>query len=115
MFSHYSLQFLVIYKGVSGSTGSSPYRLRSGAVQSSGTDVSTAIVGFAYPDPGLLTSTPPTPTRARIAPSNPDIESILTVGLVVYPDPPEVTCTSLSVPEVRFAFAIAPEPNTDPR
>ena len=63
----------------------------SGAVQSSGTVVSTLIAGFLYPVPLALSSTPATPTSARMFPSNPEMESILTVGLVVYPEPPLVT------------------------
>ena len=63
----------------------------SGAVQSSGTVVSTLMPGFEYPEPVALSSTPATPTSARMFPSKPDMESILTVGLVEYPEPPLVT------------------------
>jgi len=47
--------------------------------------------GFTYPLPALEISIPATPTSALILPSKPEIESILTFGLDVYPEPPEVT------------------------
>ena len=62
-----------------------------------------------------VTVTPETPINALTLPSKPDIESSLTVGLEVYPDPPAVICTFLMNPEVKLAVACAFCPKTDPR